>query len=143
IKGGHAATMLRASTKRRGCLNDRFDVLMAFDTEAIDKSAAWVAPGGVIIYDESRAKLPRPAFPTDATVIAIPFSKIAVRELRRDLFKNSVGFGILSRVIGLDDDEAIACIKRQLKKLSAQDLEYNLRAFRQGLEFADELGLSA
>ncbi|MET0379787.1 MAG: 2-oxoacid:acceptor oxidoreductase subunit alpha [Spongiibacteraceae bacterium] len=143
IKGGHAATMLRGSTKWRGCLNDRFDVLMAFDTEAIEKSARWVADDGVIIYDESRAKLPEGVIAPTVTVISIPFSRIAVRELRRDLFKNCVGFGLLSRVIGLPDEEAIGCIQQQFKRLSAQDLEYNLRAFQQGLEFADAMGLTA
>jgi 2-oxoglutarate ferredoxin oxidoreductase subunit alpha len=143
IKGGHAGTMLRGSTRWRGCLNDRFDVLMAFDTEAIEKSARWVADDGVIIYDESRARLPASTLPPNVSVISIPFSRVAVRELRRDLFKNCVGFGVLSRVIGLPDEEAIGCIRQQFKRLSAQDLDYNLRAFRQGLEFADDLGLTA
>ncbi len=143
IKGGHAAAILRGSAVRRGCLGDKLDILVAFDDEAIEKAGPLVADDGIVIYDVSRGPLPEGILPSTVQVIEVPFGRLAVRDLRRDLFKNCFGFGVLSRVMGLSDDEALDCLKHRFRRLSDEDLRPNIGALENGFSFADDLGMTA
>ena len=142
IKGGHAAAFMRASIQSRSNLADQIDILIAFDTEAVQKASSSLAPHSVVIFDSSREALPPGLVPDTALVIPVPFSRLAVRDLRRDLFKNSLGFGLMGRIIGLGDEEVEACLRKHFKKLSGQQFEPNIRALREGQAFADSAGIS-
>ena len=141
IKGGHAAASLRGSVVQRYAMGDHVNVLVAFDGEAIEKVGADVSPNGIVIFDTSRGPLPENILPTTVRVIPVPFSRFAVRDLRRDLFKNSLGFGILARVIGLTDEEAAECLRVRFRRQSQQNIDANLRALDMGLAYATEIGL--
>ena len=141
IKGGLAAATMRGSVARRGCLGDSFDLLVAFDQEAIDLNGHLVADDGVVIYDASDGPLDRASLAEAVKVIEVPFGRYAVRDLRRDLFKNSLSFGVISRLLGIAQDEAQDCLTHVLRRLPPRLLEPNVRAFRCGLDFADEVGL--
>jgi len=142
IKGGHAAAFMRASVTTRSHLGDRIDILVAFDIEAVEKAAAKLAQNCVVIFDSSRGALPPGLLPESALFIPVPFSRLAVRDLRRDLFKNSLGFGLLGRVIGLPDEEVEYCLQNHFKKLTRQQNEPNMRALREGQDFAGKAGIS-
>ncbi len=141
IKGGHAAAFIRATTESRGCLGDRVDILVAFDIEAVQKASANLAEDCIVIFDSSRGTLPPGLVPGTGLLIPVPFSRLAVRDLRRDLFKNSLGFGLLGRIIGLLDKEAEASLLQQFRTLSAAQLEPNLRALKEGQAFANGAGI--
>lgn len=141
IKGGHAAAALRSSRKHRGCLGDKVDILVAFDSEAVEKIGPLMAENCVVIYDTSRGPLPEKCLPDTARLIEVPFSRFAVRELRRDLFKNCLGFGVLARVIGLSDEEAHASIHHRFKRLSDENRKPNIHALELGFEFAAGHGI--
>ena len=142
IKGGHAAALMRASIVPRSTLGDHIDILIAFDTEAVQKASKRLAPNSIIIFDSSREALPPTLVPETALMIPVPFSRLSVRDLRRDLFKNSLGFGLLGRIIGLDDDEVESCLRNHFKKLSSAQLEPNIKALREGQAFAHKAGIS-
>lgn len=141
IKGGHAAAAIRGSKRYRGCLSDKVDILVAFDSEAVEKIGSLLADDCVVIYDTSRGPLPTDSIPKTARVIEVPFSRFAVRELRRDLFKNCLGFGVLARVVGLSDEEAHASIQHRFKRLSDENRKPNIHALELGFEFAAGHGI--
>lgn len=141
IKGGHAAAFIRASRRPRHCVGDHIDFLVAFDIEAVEQAAGRLASDATIVYDRSRGDLPPGLLPDGALLIAVPFSRLAVRDLRRDLFKNILGFGLVGRIIGLDDEEVEACLRRQFEKRSGKDMGSNMRALKKGQEFADNRGI--
>ena len=142
IKGGHAAATLRASTVPRGALGDHIHILVAFDAEAIEKIGRQLASDGVVIFDSSRGPLPAGYLPETARVVPVPFSRLAVRDLRRDLFKNSLGFGILARIIGLEDEEARECLRRRFHRQNQASIDANLNAMERGLTHATETGIA-
>ena len=142
IKGGHAAALMRASTKPRANLGDQIDILIAFDLEAVQKASNRLAPNSIVIFDSSREAMPPDLVPETALMIPVPFSRLSVRDLRRDLFKNSLGFGLLGRIIGLADKEVESCLRKHFKKLSSAQLEPNIKALREGQAFADKAGIS-
>ena len=137
IKGGHAAAMLRAGIERRGCLGDQLDVLVAFDAQAVEIAGHQLCAQGVVIFDGSSGPVPRQHLPEGAQVLEVPFGRFAVRDLRRDLFKNSFSFGLLTRVLGLPDKEAVACLEERFGK-NRKMVDANLLALNMGFKFAEE-----
>lgn len=143
IKGGHAAGYLRASTVPRGCLGDRFDLLVAFDSEAVEQAAPFLAEHGVVIYDSSDGPAPQHLLPAEASLVEVPFGRLAVRDLRRDLYKNSLAFAVAARVAGVTIDDAEGALRRSLARLSKELVEANVRAFHEGLGYAHGVDVAA
>lgn len=142
IKGGHAAAFMRASRVRRSHLGDQIDLVIGFDIEAIQKASPRLARDCVVIFDSSRGELPAGLVPDSALLVPIPFSRLAVRDLRRDLFKNSLGFGVTGRILGLPDDEVEQCLRNRFKKLTEEQILPNILALREGQGFAERAGIS-
>ncbi|MEO2023124.1 MAG: 2-oxoacid:acceptor oxidoreductase family protein, partial [Pirellulaceae bacterium] len=141
IKGGHAAAFLRATKESCSNLGDHIDILVAFDIEAVEKASKRLAANCVVIFDNSRGALPPGLVPDSALLIPVPFSRLAVRDLRRDLFKNSLGFGLMGRIIGLSDEEVETCLRNHFKKLSSAQLEPNIKALHEGQAFGEKSGV--
>lgn len=141
IKGGHAAALLRGTTVRRNCMGDHIDLFMAFDAEAIELAGHLVAADGIVVYDSSAGEIESRHLAESVTVYQVPFARLAVRDLRRDLFKNSFGFGLITRILSVDDDEAAEMLQARFARRPAL-VEPNLRALRVGFAYADEHGLT-
>ncbi len=141
IKGGPAAALVRGSIEPRTGMGDTLDVFVAFDTEAIELSGHRVAADGFVVYDSSAGPLPSGYLPDDVTVIEIPFGRLAVADLRRELYKNSLAFGVVSRILTFSDTEAASVLEARFA--SRPDLvERNLEALREGFTFADDHGFT-
>ena len=141
IKGGHAAALLRGTTVRRNCMGDHIDLFMAFDAEAIERAGHRVAADGIVIFDSSAGDPPDGYLPDSVTIYQVPFARLAVRDLRRDLFKNSFGFGLVTRILNVDDDEASEMLEARFAR-RPELVAPNLRALRVGFDYADEHGLT-
>jgi 2-oxoglutarate ferredoxin oxidoreductase subunit alpha len=141
IKGGHAAALLRGTTVRRNCMGDHIDLFMAFDAEAIERAGHRVAADGIVIFDSSAGAPPVGYLPDSVTIYQVPFARLAVRDLRRDLFKNSFGFGLVTRILSVDDDEASEMLEARFAR-RPELVAPNLRALRVGFDYADEHGLT-
>lgn len=143
IKGGHAAAVMRASLAPRRGLGDGIDVLVAFDEEAVRKVGPRVVDGGVVVFDGSGGDVPPGVLSGGVDVITVDFARAAVRDLRRDLYKNSLAFGVLTRVLGIDDDEAVASVEEGFARLPAHLRAANVGAVRNGFGFAADHGFPA
>ncbi len=142
IKGGHAAALVRGATVPRRNVGDTLDLLVAFDDEAVVRAGRRLDSGGIVIFDSSAGPPPAGYLPESATVFEIPFARMAVRDLRRDLFKNSFGFAVLARILSVADTEAAEVLERRFAgRPSAQ--QANLRALATGFDYADDTGIAA
>ncbi len=142
IKGGHAAAILRGSHTQRGGLNDSIDLLVAFDEEAVELIGPRLSADAIVIFDASAGPAPSQHMPEGVRVFDVPFARLAVRDLRRDLFKNSLSFGVLTRVLGVPDAEAIATLEQRFARLPTAVREANVAALVNGFGFAEERGIS-
>jgi 2-oxoglutarate ferredoxin oxidoreductase subunit alpha len=141
IKGGHAAAMLRGSLQPRWNLGDHLDVVVGFDEQTLIDAAPRLRAGSVVIYDSSNGE-PHPAsLPEGVRLFTVPFGRMAVRDLRRELFKNSFSFGVVTRVLNVEDSEAIDVLSKHVQRFGESMAEANIAALREGFEFAGELGL--
>ncbi len=136
-KGGHAAALMRATSVARGCLGDRVDLLVAFDEEAVERAGHRLADDGIAVFDSSAGARPDGSLPVGATVLEVPLARIAVRSHRRDLFKNSVAFGLVARIVGVSDDEAAGILRERFRRLGDAAVRSNLRALETGFEVAE------
>ncbi len=143
IKGGHAAAYLRASVTPSGCMGDAIDLLIAFDDEAVEIAAPAMAADGIVVFDSSKGPPPEGVLADTIQIFAVPLGRLAVRDLRRDLLKNCLGFGIVTRILGIDDADAEASLRHRFRRIPEAAMETNIDAFRIGLANADEHGLQA
>ncbi len=141
IKGGHAAAMLRGSLQPRWCMNDHLDIAVGFDEDTLKHAGPLLKDGSVVIYDSSLGEPDAAKVPEGVRLLAIPFGRMAVRDLRRELFKNSFSFGLLTRCLRVDDSEAIAILSAHVQRFPADIARANVEALEKGFGFADELGL--
>lgn len=138
VKGGPAVASLRVSTLARRGVGDSTDLLVAFDPQALEQQAGTLRPGGYVIYDSSDGPAPRSRLPRGTTVIEAPLSRLAVRDLRRDLYKNALAFGIAARLFAMPHAVAEAVLTAHLGKLPESLRDANRKALRRGLQYADE-----
>jgi 2-oxoglutarate ferredoxin oxidoreductase subunit alpha len=141
IKGGHAAAMLRGSLVPRWGLGDHFDILVGFDRLALVHGGPHLKSGSVVIYDSSLGEPDTSLLPEGVVLFAMPFGRMAVRDLRRELFKNSFSFGLLTRCLNVEDNEAIAILSAYVQRFSENIARANIEALKEGFCCADDLGL--
>ncbi|MEQ8232803.1 MAG: 2-oxoacid:acceptor oxidoreductase subunit alpha [Gammaproteobacteria bacterium] len=143
IKGGITAATLRAYDGERLCIGSDIDLLVAFDVAAVKKHAYRLNERSVVIYDNSGGGLPEGhGVPAGTRVIGVPLSRHAVRTFRRDIYKNSISFAVIGRLLGLADEDMRSSFEKRFGRRGAQALKYNLDALTVGCQLADEAGLT-
>ncbi|MFQ5793886.1 MAG: 2-oxoacid:acceptor oxidoreductase subunit alpha [Candidatus Bipolaricaulia bacterium] len=142
IKGGHASGVVRANPEVRYAIGD-LQVLVAFDEEAVITARDDFDPEGVVIYDSSAGELNPERVPPEVKIYNAPFSKLSMRHLRRDLFKNTIAFAVAGRLLSISDDVMKEVLQTRFARKGSLVLDYNLNALEVGLEVADDLGLEA
>lgn len=142
IKGGITAATLRAFTGERFTIGNNIDLLVAFDIAAVPKNLRQLNNNSIVLYDNSGGPLPDGALPPEVRAFGAPLSRQAVKTFRRDIYKNSISFGIIGRILGLPDETMRTSFKERFKRMGQQILKYNLDALEVGLKLADELGFT-
>ncbi len=74
----------------------------------------------------------RPGF----RIYSAPFGNMAASELRRNIFKNTITFGVLGRLLGLDDALLKKVLVARYERRGKEALESNLKALQIGLDYA-------
>jgi 2-oxoglutarate ferredoxin oxidoreductase subunit alpha len=112
------------------------DVLIAMNSESAGDDVMALAPGAVVIYDES---LKLNEVRDDVTYYAVPFDQLAATtgadaKLRK-LIKNMVYVGVAANLLAIDMAKVEATVRKQFaKKVKAAEL--NLNAVRVGYDYA-------
>lgn len=140
IRGGHAAATMRAFPGDRYCIGGTINLLVAFDLEAVEKNLRFLDQNSIVVFDESGGML-NGKLPKGAILYSAPFNRLAMRTMRRDIYKNSIAFGVVGRLLGLQDEALLNIFETRFKRMGKTILEYNLEALRLGFNLADKLGL--
>jgi len=140
IKGGITAATLRAFTGERFTIGNHIDLLVAFDIAAVAKNLRQLNENSIVLYDNSGGPLPDGVLPKEVRAFGAPLSRQAVKTFRRDIYKNSISFGLIGRILGLPDDTMRVSFENRFKRMGQQIMQYNLDALEVGLGLADELG---
>ena len=143
IKGGITAANLRAYNGERLCIGSQIDLLVAFDQLAVSKYAFRLNKKSIVIYDNSVGELGGiENLPDNLKIYGVPLSRHAVKNFRRDIYKNSISFAVIGRVIGLEDEALRIAFKKRFGKRGKQMLDSNLQALEIGCGLSEDVNLS-
>jgi 2-oxoglutarate ferredoxin oxidoreductase subunit alpha len=141
IRGGPASATMRAFSGNRYCIGSNIKLLVAFDHESLERNTHSLDNSSIVVFDDSGGKL-NGALPKGIRLYSAPFNRLAMRTMRRELYKNSIAFGVVGRILGLEDESLMKTFEHRFKRMGKTILEYNLEALRLGLNLSDELGLN-
>ncbi|MDA4110984.1 MAG: 2-oxoacid:acceptor oxidoreductase subunit alpha [Thaumarchaeota archaeon] len=136
IRGGPADGVIRGSTRDIYCIGDSVDILVAFDEEAVQAGLLELSETPIIIFDSSKGQLSEKFKKPGFSVYQAPLGNMAASELRRNIFKNTIAFAILGRLIGLEDALLIKVLNSRYARRGKEALDSNLKALQMGFEFA-------
>ncbi len=143
IRGGHTSATLRAFSGQRYCIGSNINLLVALDEEAVEKNIRYLDSKSIVIFDDSGGKLDNGTLPKGITLYSSPFNRIAMRTMRRELYRNSIAFGVVGRLVGLEDESLRDIFKKRFARFGQAVLDYNLEALDLGFNLADEFGLTS
>jgi 2-oxoglutarate ferredoxin oxidoreductase subunit alpha len=132
IRGGLAAGATRASVDPVWAQKGTHDVLVAFYQEAVTFGQKDLSPGGFILLDEKVATA------EGERVYSLPLSLTAASSVGNGLYKNTLSYGALSVMLGMDRTAARGVVEKRFGKMSAERLTKNLTAFDLGVEMASK-----
>ncbi len=121
--------------RRGGC-----DMMVAMNPQSWDRDVAEIDPGGYLLYDSTKT-LPKSKFRNDITVIGVPLTELCNREYsdprQRQLFKNIMYVGVLTRLLGMD----FACVEKLVsEQYRGKDklIDANIHALKVGYAYATD-----
>ena len=116
IRGGEAAAMLRFGTEPVLCHGDRFDVLVAFDFENLQRFAAEIPmdASGLILADPAAGEPPEFLLKTGARIAHAPFAKLAKTVPGGRV--SMVALGALAKLIGLPEEAIVGAVAKSVGK---------------------------
>lgn len=138
IRGGHADGVIRASVREVFSTGDQIDVLVAFDEEAVQVALNDLAPDATIIFDSSKGDLSEKYRRSGFKIFGAPMGNIVASHLRKNIFKNTLAFAILGRVLGLEDSLLSGVVRGRYERRGNEALDPNLKALELGFEFANQ-----
>ncbi|HRJ69937.1 MAG TPA: 2-oxoacid:acceptor oxidoreductase subunit alpha [Beijerinckiaceae bacterium] len=121
--------------RRGGC-----DMMVAMNPQTWAQDVKEIEPGGYLVYDSTKPMGPE-AFRDDITVIGLPLTAISnatysdVRQ--RQLFKNIIGLGALSLLLGIDPKAIEQLFGEQYKGKEAL-LASNVKALHLGRDYVEK-----
>lgn len=138
IRGGHADGVIRASVREVFSTGDQIDVLVAFDEEAVQAGLNDLAPDATIIFDSSKGDLSEKYRRSGFKIFGAPMGNIVASHLRKNIFKNTLAFAVLGRVLGLDDSLLTGVVRARYERRGKEALDPNMKALELGFEFANQ-----
>ena len=137
IRGGHADGVIRASQKEVYSVGDRVEILVAFDEEAVKVAFNDLADDAVILFDDSRGRIPESLVKTGFRVFSAPLGNLVSNDLRRNIFKNTAAFAVIGRILGLEDQLLREVVKGRYERRGKEAYDANVRALELGFQVAD------
>ncbi len=138
IRGGHNTFQLMVDAKSANSVTYHVDVLIALNQETIDKHLDEVSQGGVIIYDDSKAKLsPAKAKAKKINGLGLPLTDLA-KQAGNQLMRNVVAIGATLALVDQNLTIANRVVKNNFKNKGQKVVDQNLKALKLGFDHAKE-----
>lgn len=116
---------------------ERLDLQLALTQEALDKYWKDLRPGGWLLIDsEAVTRVPEGEW----RIVRVPFERLARERLGKAVVANIVALGVIVRLTRIVSEEGAE--KAILARVPRGTEELNRKAYRLGLEVADELALA-
>lgn len=134
IRGGESAVMLHFSDEMLEVMPDSFDIHFALDWRNFERFADEIPLNqeSLVLFDDSRDKLPGLVFDSGATVQAFTFHPIlkAIENGKA----NMLALGVLANIIGLSNDTLKQALKKVFGRKGDLVLQDSMDAIQQGMK---------
>ncbi|WP_448192462.1 2-oxoacid:acceptor oxidoreductase subunit alpha [Azospirillum sp. sgz301742] len=141
IRGGEAAAFVRLSPRPVHAPGDRFDMIVAFDWQNVERFAAELpmSPESVIVTDPAQGEVPPVLAASGAKTIAMPIKEIAASITGGRV--NMVGLGAVAAVVGLPHKGIEAVVQDALGKKGEAAVQASLAGSQAGAKAAADWNL--
>lgn len=141
IRGGEAAAMVRLSPSPVHGPGDRFDLIVAFDWQNVERFAAELplSADSVIVTDPAQGAVPAVLAASGARIIDMPIKELAARISGGRV--NMVGLGAVAQTVGLPRAGIDAVIAKALGKKGEAAIQASNAGYDAGAKEAAGWGL--
>jgi 2-oxoglutarate ferredoxin oxidoreductase subunit gamma len=117
---------------------ENIDLMLALTQESLDKYHHDLRPGALLVLDQDAIQQVPPG---SWRIVRVPLIRMAREQLGRPIVANIIALGVVVRLSKVITDQAVEQAIRARVPKGTEEL--NLRAFRMGLEAAENLEVSA
>lgn len=133
VRGGNNSTELRISEKSVYAYVDRIDILVPLNDNALERLRNRITDKTIILGEPRYVE-------KEKNSIGVKFEEIA-ESFGNKIYENSVAIGVLSGIIGANEDALVKHISEYFKKKSEEVIKANVNAALKGYEIGKTLGL--
>jgi 2-oxoglutarate ferredoxin oxidoreductase subunit alpha len=133
IKGGHVMFQARIAPTQVWSQGDDLDMLVAFDQESIERYAALIRPGGILVYNSNDSQ---PPALENITQYALPLNDLA-KNINFQRGRNIITIGALVKLFNLPFEVATSVVEKQFGRRK-ELLEQNLLALKTGYDYVEQ-----
>lgn len=126
IRGGQNSYSIQISEEPHNAPHMSADVLLALNQGAVNKYEPQIKEGGILVAQQS----------TRETMITIPFSEIAQKELRNKIYANTIAVGALVAAIGMELELLHQVLTQKFKNKGDKVVAENRMAAEKGFQLA-------
>jgi len=133
VRGGNNSTELRISEKPVYAYVDRIDIIVPLNDNALERLRSRITDKTIILGEPRYVE-------KENNSIGVRFEEIA-ESFGNKIYENSVAIGVLSGIIGSDEDALVKHISEYFKKKPEEVIKANVNAALKGYEIGKTLGL--
>jgi 2-oxoglutarate ferredoxin oxidoreductase subunit alpha len=134
VRGGNNTTELRISEKPVYAYVDRIDIVVPLNDNALERIRKRISEKTIILGSPKYVEGEKNSIPVKFEEIAESFGN--------KIYANSVAIGVLSGIIGADEDKLIQNISEHFQKKGEKIVKDNINAALKGFEIGKTLGLN-
>ncbi len=135
IKGGYAMIQVRFSTDKILSEGSGFNVVVAFNKEALEQNRPHLKEGNVVVYDYPGGDIEEEQNIPGVICYPVPMSKIAKEDLQTYRSKNMVALGAVAELFAISLDSIRGTIKDKFGRKGEEVVNVNFRALDAGVEY--------
>ncbi len=132
IRGGYAAAATRVSVEERFAQKASHDVIIAFHQDAVTFGQKELGEGGIILADDKVVKA------EGKNAFLLPLSLTSASKVGSPLYKNTLAYGALSVLLGMDRAAARGVVEKRFGRRGGDAAAKNLSAFDLGAELVTQ-----
>lgn len=133
VRGGHNTFQIRISDEAIMALAERVDILIALDSESIERHLDEMSDG-VVIVDRDTVKLEE----EHGSLFHVPLLKIAKDTGGNKIYANSVAVGAAMGLMCLDFDVLAGVLSSIFKKKGQEIIDNNIKAAQAGYDYSKD-----
>ncbi|ODN31024.1 2-oxoacid:acceptor oxidoreductase subunit alpha [Fervidobacterium thailandense] len=133
VRGGNNSTSIRISERPVKAYVDRIDILVPLNDNALERLRSRITSETIILGNEKYVR-------GEKNALVVNFEEIA-ESFGNKIYENSVAIGVLSGIIGAQEEALVKHIAAYFSKKSEDVVKANVNAALKGLEIGRTLGL--